>query len=117
VARGGRHGQKSACSKRHCGTVARAFSSIAADPSTPTISARGKRCRKIAVTLPRPQPKSTTRAGPSRGTCASRSSEVGLAHSEIFGDVRPASTMVQVSALIRPEMRVEIEAYAVIDES
>ena len=41
---------------------------------------------------------------------------VGRAHSEVFGNVRPASTMVQVSALIRPEMLVEIEAYAVIDE-
>jgi enamine deaminase RidA (YjgF/YER057c/UK114 family) len=40
---------------------------------------------------------------------------VGRAHSEMFGNVRPASTMVQVSALIQPEMRVEIEAYAVID--
>ena len=43
--------------------------------------------------------------------------QVGRAHREVFGDVRPASTMVQVSALIRPEMRVEIEAYAVIDEA
>jgi enamine deaminase RidA (YjgF/YER057c/UK114 family) len=41
---------------------------------------------------------------------------VGRAHSEVFSNVRPASTMVQVSTLIRPEMRVEIEAYAVIDE-
>jgi enamine deaminase RidA (YjgF/YER057c/UK114 family) len=41
---------------------------------------------------------------------------VGRAHSEVFGNVRPASTMVQVSALIRPEMLVEIEAYAVIDD-
>src|SRR4051812_2118122 len=40
---------------------------------------------------------------------------VGRAHREVFGGVRPASTMVEVSALIRPEMRVEIEAYAVID--
>ena len=38
-------------------------------------------------------------------------------HTEVFGHVRPASTMVQVSALIRPEMRVEIEAYAVINEA
>src|SRR3954447_16853632 len=36
---------------------------------------------------------------------------VGRAHREVFGEVRPASTMVQVSALISPEMRVEIEAY------
>jgi enamine deaminase RidA (YjgF/YER057c/UK114 family) len=40
---------------------------------------------------------------------------VGRAHREVFGGVRPASTMVQVVALVRPEMRVEIEAYAVID--
>ena len=41
---------------------------------------------------------------------------VGRAHSEVFGNVRPASTMVQVSALIRQERLVEIEAYAVTDE-
>jgi enamine deaminase RidA (YjgF/YER057c/UK114 family) len=41
---------------------------------------------------------------------------VGRANSEVFGGVRPASTMVQVSALVRPEMLVEIEAYAVVDE-
>jgi enamine deaminase RidA (YjgF/YER057c/UK114 family) len=41
---------------------------------------------------------------------------VGRAHSEVFGNVRPVCTMVQTSALIRPEMRVEIEAYAVLDE-
>jgi enamine deaminase RidA (YjgF/YER057c/UK114 family) len=42
---------------------------------------------------------------------------VGRGHSEVFGDIRPASTLVQVSALIRPEMLVEIEAYAVVDET
>ena len=40
--------------------------------------------------------------------------EAGRAHGEIFGDIRPVSTMVQVSALVSPEMLVEIEADAII---
>jgi len=47
-------------------------------------------------------------------TDISRWEEVGRAHGEIFGDIRPASTMVEVSALISPEMLVEIEVDAII---
>ncbi len=45
-------------------------------------------------------------------TDISRSEEVGRAHGEVFGEVRPCMTMVEVSGLIDPRMLVEIEAVA-----
>jgi len=41
--------------------------------------------------------------------------EVGRAHGEVFGVIRPAATMV-VAALLHPKWRVEIEAEAVVAE-
>ena len=42
--------------------------------------------------------------------------DVGRAHGEVFGDIQPVSTMVEVSRLINPDMLVEIEAEAIITE-
>lgn len=40
--------------------------------------------------------------------------EAGRAHREVFGEIRPANTILQVAALVQPDMLVEIEAEAFI---
>jgi len=41
---------------------------------------------------------------------------VGRAHGEVFGDIRPAATLIAVSGLVDPTMLVEIEAEAILPE-
>ena len=48
-------------------------------------------------------------------TDISRWRKVGEVHAQVFGDTRPAATMVEVSALIAPELLVEIEAEAYVE--
>ena len=42
--------------------------------------------------------------------------EVGRAHGEYFKNIRPATTLVEVKGLVEPEMLVEIDSVAVLDE-
>ena len=47
-------------------------------------------------------------------TDIARWNEIGRVHGEFFADIRPATSMVEVSRLIDPEMLVEIEAEAIV---
>jgi enamine deaminase RidA (YjgF/YER057c/UK114 family) len=49
-------------------------------------------------------------------TDISRWRDIGAVHAEFFGTIRPAATMVEVAALIEPELFVEIEADAYVDD-
>jgi len=48
-------------------------------------------------------------------TDIARWEEVGRAHGDVFGQIRPATSMVEVSRLIDPAMLVEIEAEAIVE--
>lgn len=49
-------------------------------------------------------------------TDISRWEEIGRAHGEVFREIRPVATMVEVKALIEPELLVEIEVQAIVLE-
>ncbi|HLU30775.1 MAG TPA: RidA family protein [Acidimicrobiia bacterium] len=49
-------------------------------------------------------------------TDISRWEEAGRAHGEFFGDVEPASAFIGVSELLHPDLMIEIEATAIVDD-
>ena len=88
------------------------------EPVAPDAYAQTRRCLEIIVAALR-----EAGAGPEHVvrtrtylTDAGDWREVGRAHGEVFGEVRPASTMVVVSALLDPAWKVELEADAILDD-
>lgn len=47
-------------------------------------------------------------------TDLSHSKKIGQAHAKYFGEIRPASTMIQISGLVDPDLLVEVEVTAII---
>ena len=50
-------------------------------------------------------------------TDISKADDYGRAHGEVFGDIRPAATLVEVSALVHPDLVVEIEVDAIVSSA
>ena len=82
----------------------------------PDAGAQARRCFEIIVAALR-----EAGAGPEHVvrtrvflTNAADAEKVGAAHGELFGQVRPASTMVVIAALLDPRWKVEIEAEALL---
>lgn len=83
----------------------------------PDVAVQARRCLEIILTALR-----EAGAGPEHVVRtrtflvdAADGEAVGRVHGEVFGEVRPASTMVVVAGLLDPRWQVEIEAEAVID--
>ena len=92
---------------------------IMPDGGEPPADAYGqaKRCLEIVVTALRDAGASALDVVRTRCylVAAEDWEEVGRAHGEVFGEVRPASSMIVVTGFIDPRWRVEIEADAIVD--
>jgi enamine deaminase RidA (YjgF/YER057c/UK114 family) len=82
------------------------------------VHAQTKRCLEIAVAALREagaEPRHVTRTRLLL-TDMAHWREAARAHGELFADIRPVNTVMQVSGLIDPDWLVEMEATAVIDD-
>ena len=71
-------------------------------------------CSTSNVIQARPiQARSASECVPSRGA-AKIELKIGKAHGEVFAEIRPAATMVEVRGLVNPDHLVEIEADAIV---
>ena len=84
----------------------------AGDPGEQTRHVLGRILAAVAAAGGKPQHVVRTRMFV---TDISRWEEYGRAHGEVFGSIRPVTTMVEVKALIAPEYLVEIEATAIVE--
>lgn len=82
----------------------------------PDAASQARRCLEIIATALAAAGASTADVVRTRMfiTSAEDAGEVGAVHGEVFGDIRPAATMVVVAALLDPRWKVEIEAEAVL---
>jgi enamine deaminase RidA (YjgF/YER057c/UK114 family) len=89
------------------------------DAVDPDVTAQTRRCWEIALAA-------LEELGGSAGDVvrtrqyvvdAADAAAVGAVHGELFGDVRPASTMVVVAGLLDPRWRVEVEVDAVVHDA
>jgi enamine deaminase RidA (YjgF/YER057c/UK114 family) len=83
------------------------------------VGAQARRCFEIVLTALRDVGASESDVVRTRMylTDPADADTVGEAHGAVFGDVRPAATMVVVGALIDPRWKVEVEAEALLPEA
>jgi enamine deaminase RidA (YjgF/YER057c/UK114 family) len=84
----------------------------------PSADAQARRCFEVILTALREAGAEARHVVRTRMfiTDAADSDAIGRAHGAVFGEARPAATMVVVAGLLDPRWKVEIEAEAIVDK-